>query len=333
MNIKLYFRGAAQVMFQDNALSGVIMLLGIFWGAYETGNHAIGWGALIGLAASSLAGLLIDRHRTDAKHGLYGFNGVLVGCAFPTFFSCCNWQTWAALVVCAAATTWLRTVLNNILRQWGINSLTMPFVLLTWIFLLAARQFDAFDHNSIADPTLSAHAATPFIPTAINIYVGWIKGISQVFLIDSVGTGIFFIVALAANSGWAALWAAVGSALGMAIAALLGADGTQIASGMYGYSATLTAIALGCTFYRPALLSALWALLGIIVTVIFQAASYSLMLPYGIATLTAPFCLTTWIFLLPRYILTSSRNTDATGASARRPDHTRWHKTRPDANN
>lgn len=314
--IKLYFRGAAQVMFQGNTLSGILIILGIFWGAYDCNNEAIAWGALIGLLASTLAGTIVDRNRTDARNGLYGFNGVLVGCAFPTFLDCCTWQMWAALALCAALTTWLRTGLNNILRQWGINSLTMPFVLLTWIFLLTSRQFEAFAYNNISDPSLTAHVITPFCPTAFNLFVGWLRGISQVFLLNSVGTGIFFIVALAVSNTWAALWAAVGSFLGMMIAMLMGADSAQIVNGMYGYSAVLTAIALGCTFYKPGILSALWCLIGIIATIFVQAAMYSLMLPYGIATLTAPFCLTTWLFLLPRYVLNATV----------RPNHTRWHK-------
>lgn len=314
--IKVYFRGAAQVMFQGNALSGFIMMLGIFWGAYESGNIAVGIGAVVGLLASTLAGTIVDRNRTDAKNGLYGFNGVLVGCAFATFIDCCSWQMWVALALCAALTTWLRTGLNNILRQWGINSLTMPFVLMTWIFLLTARQFGIFGYNTLSDPTLTAHTALPLYPTSLNLYVGWLRGISQVFLLDSVGTGIFFIVALAVNSTWAAMWAAVGSFVAMIVAGVFGADGTQIVNGLYGYSAVLTAIALGCTFYKPGILSALWCLLGIVTTVFVQAAMYSLMLPYGIATLTAPFCLTTWIFLLPRYVLNATV----------RPNHTRWHK-------
>jgi urea transporter len=36
-----------------------------------------------------------------------------------------------------------------------------------------------------------------------------------------------------------------------------------------------------------------------VVTVFVQAAMNAWMLPYSIATLTAPFCITTWLFLLP----------------------------------
>ena len=52
------------------------------------------------------------------------------------------------------------------------------------------------------------------------------------------------------------------------------------------------------------------------VTVFVQAGMDALMLPYGIATLTGPFCITTWLFLLPLYKM----DKDA------QPDHSGWVK-------
>ena len=51
-------RGAGQVMFQGNALTGFFFLLGIFWGAYESDTPAVAWGAVVGLLSSTLAGVM-----------------------------------------------------------------------------------------------------------------------------------------------------------------------------------------------------------------------------------------------------------------------------------
>jgi urea transporter len=85
--------------------------------------------------------------------------------------------------------------------------------------------------------------------------------------------------------------------------------------GLYGYSAVLTAIALGCTFYRPGLRSALWTVLGILVTVVLQGALDVWLAPWGLPALTAPFCLATWLFLWPLY------RWDQTEA-----DHSHWQR-------
>jgi urea transporter len=316
MNLKLYLRGAAQVMFQNNAISGLLIMIGIFWGGYECGHPIIGWAALTGLIVATSVGIVVDRNASEATAGLYGFNGVLVGCAFGTFFNCDNWQMGVALVLCSAATVWLRNGMNKVFKLWGINSLTMPFVLLTWIALLATRQFEALSNTSISTPHLLPHTSLPLDINPFTLFIAWIKGISQVFLSSSMSAGIFFIMALACNSIAAAFWAMAGSAIALFTAIALGADGGDIINGMYGYSPVLTAIALGCTFYKPGIISALWCVLGVVTTVFVQAAMYSLMLPYGIATLTAPFCITTWIFLLPHYVLNAKH----------RPDHSIWHK-------
>nr|MDE5638385.1 urea transporter [Odoribacter sp.] len=43
----------------------------------------------------------------------------------------------------------------------------------------------------------------------------------------------------------------------------------------------------------------LWSLVGIVATVFIQAAMDTFFTPFGIPTLTGPFCVATWLFLLP----------------------------------
>ncbi|MDE6795643.1 MAG: urea transporter, partial [Muribaculaceae bacterium] len=124
---------------------------------------------------------------------------------------------------------------------------------------------------------------------------------SQVFLIKSWVTGVFFLAGLAVSSWRAALWAAIGSAIALAIALLWKAPGVDVANGLYGFSAVLTAIALGATFCNFSWRAALWTVFGTIATVFIQAAMNAFFAPMGLPTLTGPFCLGTWIFLLPAY--------------------------------
>lgn len=167
---------------------------------------------------------------------------------------------------------------------------------------------------------MSAPELTSSISTTLDLSFGslviyWLKGIAQVFLINSWVTGIFFLVALFVSSRWAALWAAIGSALSLAVVLLYQGAGSDIANGLYGFSPVLTGIALGCTFYKPNWRSAIWTLTGIIVTVFIQAGMNAMMLPFGMPTFTAPFCLATWLFLLPLYKFDDKQ-----------PDHSHWYK-------
>lgn len=310
--IKINLRGAAQVMFQPNAWTGLLFLVGIFWGAYTTGYALMAWGAMLGLLISTITGFILDLQSTDGYQGLWGFNGILVGCAFPAFMDN-TIEMWLSLALCAAFTTWLRTGLNNVMRAWKVNSFTFPFVLSTWLFILAShsmQSMSAIHHSHI----VSHHTHhTTSLGSLWEILEAWLNGISQVFLIESWVTGALFLIGLAICSRWAALWAAIGSALSMCISVIMGLPTHHIAEGLYSFSAVLTAIALATVFYRPTWRSAIWAIFGIIVTVFMQSAMNIWLHPYSIATFTAPFCVTTWLFLLPMLKLDDAQ-----------PDHTSW---------
>lgn len=293
-------RGVGQVMFQDNMWTGLLFLCGIFWGAYEEGFPLVAWGALTGVLASTLAGYILRLPDQKGAQGLWGFNGALVGCAFPTFLGE-TWAMWIALVLCAAMTTWVRSGLDNVMGKWGVSSLTFPFVISTYVFLLAARYFSGMPPTNLASPELPLGGSPVIDLQFVDLVKYWLKGISQVFLIDSWVTGIFFLVALAVCSWRASMWAAIASALSLFIALCWHGPGADIAKGLYGFSAVLTGIALGATFCNFSWKSAIWCVLGIITTVFVQAAMNAFFAPMGLPTLTGPFCITTWFFLFPAY--------------------------------
>lgn len=293
-------KGSGQVMFQGNAWTGLLFLIGIFGGAYAEGMPMVAWGALLGLVISTSTGYLLGLPTDEGREGVWGFNGILVGCAFPTFLGNTPLM-WLALMLCAAATTWVRTGFNNVMKPWKVNSLTFPFVFLSWLFLFSARMLDGMSPEYLSAPVLTLHASAVIDLSLSSLVVYWLKGISQVFLINSWVTGLIFLMALFISNRWAALWAAIGSAVALLVAVFYQAPGMDIANGLYGFSPVLTAIALGCTFYKPTLRSALWTLMGVLTTVFIQAGMDALMLPFGMATLTAPFCVATWLFLLPLY--------------------------------
>ncbi len=311
--IRTMLKGAGQVMFQGNTMTGLFFLLGILWGAIAEGRLSIMIGALVGLITSTLTGYLLKQPANDGKEGLWGFNGILVGCAFPTFLGNTP-QMWFALILCAALTTWVRTGFNNVMAPWKTNSFTFPFVFCTWIFLLASRMLQGMPPESLSAPELTQHWDAHVELSLGTILIYWLKGISQVFLINSWVTGILFLIGLYLSNKWAALWASIGSMVSLLTVLYFHGAGNDIVNGLYGFSPVLTAIALGCTFYRPNLRTAIWALLGVLVTVFVQAGMDILMLPFGIPTLTAPFCIATWLFLLPMYAF-----------DEKTPNHSHWH--------
>ncbi len=293
-------RGVGQVMFQDNMWTGIFFLAGIFWGAYEEGFPLVAWGALVGVIISTLTGYILRLPDQHGANGLWGFNGVLVGCAFPTFLANTVWM-WIAMVICSALTTVARSGMDNILGRWKMSSFTFPFVFCTWVFLLSARLFQGFPAVNMGTPEF-AHGDTGTLILGFgHIIEYWLRGLAQVFLINSWVTGIFFLLGLLASNWRAAMWGAIGSAISLLVAIVWQGPGEDIANGLYGFSGVLTAIALGATYCNNSWRAGLWAIFGTIATVFIQAAMNAFFAPMGLPTLTGPFCVATWIFLLPAY--------------------------------
>ncbi len=310
--VDIMLRGASQVMFQNSAWCGVLFLVGIAVGSLKMGVPAAGWGALVGLAVATLTGLVLHGSPDEGRQGLWGFNGVLVGVALPMFLGNTP-AMWFLLVLFAAMTTWMRRGFNRVTAAWNINSLTFPFVFLTWLVVLSSRALAAVPDGAAAD-ALTVHAASFATVPLVRMPEYLLRGISQVFLIEDWVTGALFVAGLALSNVRAALWALLGSALSLVMAIACGAPQSAVESGLYSFSPVLTAIALATAFYRPSWRSALWALVGIVVTVMVQAAMHVMLLPFGLSVLTAPFCLTTWLFLLPHLPLDENPT----------PDHSSW---------
>lgn len=293
-------RGAGQVMFQDNAWTGILFFAGILWGSIASHNISVFIGAFVGLLVSTLTGYLIGLKDERGSQGLWGFNGILVGVAFPTFLGNTVWM-WLALILCAAMTTWVRNALDTFFKTFGVTSYTFPFVVCTWLFLLAARQLNGIPHPGLPEAELPYGIHDTVNLVSWDIFVYWLKGISQVFLINNWVTGLFFLAALAVSSRRAAGWAALSSAVALLVAIFTKAPGMPVENGLYGFSAVLTGIAIGATFTVPSLKTTVWAIIGVIATVYVQAGMNTLVVPFGIPTLTGPFCVATWFMMMPHY--------------------------------
>ena len=81
------FRGVGQVMFQSNALSGVLMLIGI-----GCNSMIMCFFGLLGTIISTLTAIALKYDRENIENGLYGFNGTLVAIAVPCFMPINIWS-------------------------------------------------------------------------------------------------------------------------------------------------------------------------------------------------------------------------------------------------
>jgi urea transporter len=319
--IDTLLRGAGQVMFQNNPVTGLLFLVGIFFNAITTDALPLGWGALIGLASSTLAAVVLGADRDLVRNGLFGFNGILLGIGLAVFLQF-DGVLIVYIVIGSVVSTVVMMALSNFLGQWDMPALTAPFVLSALLFLAAAYLSNNLHFGPLVQPGLPAPAAS--VPTGfqpqltspggaasvdvVNVLQGFFRGVGQVMFQDNLITGIIFLVAILVNSRISAVFAALGSAIGLLTSlVLLGGSGFFNYHGLYGFNSVLTGIAIGGVFFVLTWKSALYALVGMLITAIVTASLTAALAPIGMPALTAPFVVTTWLFLLPKALFSILR--------------------------
>jgi urea transporter len=301
-------RGCGQVMFQNNPVTGLLFLIGIF-----INSPLLGLAGLIGLIVSTVTAMLLRVERTLVRAGLFGYNGILTGIGLAFFL---QWNAFLVvyIIIGAVISTVVMMALANFFSTWDMPALTAPFVLTTWLLLFAALLFantrpTVAIHPALLNPLVPVQTALRPLPisligsgaTLVNLLQAFFRGIGEVFFQDNLWTGIIFLIAILVNSRISALFAALGSLVGMLSAWLLfGGDGFWVYHGLYGFNAVLSAIAVGGIFYVFNWQSAIYALVCALFSTAVMAGISAFLSHIGMPALTGPFVLSALLFLLPK---------------------------------
>lgn len=290
--IKFAFKGVSQVLLIDNAISGFLIILGITI-----------YSPILGLIAffSSLIGTLTAYYlvskKEDLHNGLHGFNPTLSGTA--TMFLLEGPYTWLIALIAALVSSIVFFALNWYIKKKRLPVLTMPFILVIWLIQLAGNYLNILHLN----PEFIAESRTIYsfhqqdLP---NFELVLIKGISEVFLIDSLWTGFLILMALF-GAGWRyGVYAVIGTFVSLLTAYLLGINTELIELGLFNFNAILAIISVGLTFDSEERKFPFFGIVAAMTSVVITVMANMLFSPLGLSSLTLPFILTTWILLSVR---------------------------------
>ncbi|MNQ39429.1 Urea transporter [compost metagenome] len=273
--------GFSQIFLQAHPGCGLLVLLAIAIGAPQLLGAA-----LLGGLSSTLTAQRRGYAKADIALGLYGYNGILLGMLISLQFA---WSALLPLLIILAAglsslvlAPWMRRMRE---RRW-LPAFTFPFVALSWLLLWLAPSLQLELHN---DPATAAYSLDWF--TGL---LALLRGLGQVIFLDKPLAGLCLWLGLLLADRRAACWALLGSAAGLSLALQQGWDQHSALAGLYGYNATLAAIALSQVHRQP------WApLLGIGLALLLQQGFTAL----GLAPLTMPFILACWLIQASRRAL------------------------------
>ncbi|XP_027724807.1 urea transporter 2 isoform X1 [Vombatus ursinus] len=288
-------RGTSQVMFVNNPLSGLIIILGLFvqnpWWAIS---------GCLGTIISTLTALILSQDKSSIAAGLHGYNGVLVGLLMAVFSDKGDYYWWLLLpvIVMSMCCPILSSALSTIFSKWDLPVFTLPFNITVSLYMAATGHYNLFFPTTLVQPITSVPNITwseiqvPLLLRAIPV------GIGQVYGCDNPWTGGIFLVALFISSPLICLHAAIGSTMGMLAALTLATPFNSIYFGLWGFNSTLACIAIGGMFYAITWQTHLLAITCALFAAYLGGALTNMLSVFGLPPCTWPFCLSGLTFLL-----------------------------------
>ncbi|SUK05872.1 urea transporter family protein [Staphylococcus agnetis] len=130
-----FFNSMSQIFLVENVVSGILIIIAFF--------VASRWAGFFVIIANVLSMLFVYVLGTDAmafNHGLFGYNLILTVIAVAvTFRNLTRYHRYLMLVLVIVLTPMIYGATATLLEPFGIPILTLPFIIVTWILLLAGQ--------------------------------------------------------------------------------------------------------------------------------------------------------------------------------------------------
>ncbi|XP_035246266.1 urea transporter 2-like isoform X3 [Anguilla anguilla] len=288
-------RGAAQVMFVNNPLSGLIIFGGLI-----LQNRWWALNGFVGTLFATISALLLHQSREAIAAGLYGYNGILVGLLMAVFSDKGDWYWWLLLpnIFLSMTCPIVSSALASINSKWDLPVFTLPFNILVCLHMVATGHYNHHFPQVLIQPRTSLPNITWSEIDVAKLFRAVPVGVGQVYGCDNALTGGIFIVSLFISSPITCLHATIGSTVGMVTGLALAAPFEDIYFGLWGYNCVLACIAIGGMFYALTWQTHLLAIFCAFFCAYLGSAVANVMATFGLPACTWPFCLSALTFLL-----------------------------------
>jgi urea transporter len=247
-----------------------------------------------GLIAVFLAnGFAFSLHFSKAamKKGMFGYNGLLIGLAFPALFKI-NVPLLVIFVMAVFATTLVTAALHAALGYYfNLPVLTLPFLIVMYLVLAAFPSIQGIAWNT---PWTAFSGFTFSMPELVEVYF---KSLGAIFFSPNVISGFIIFIALLFFSRIATLLSLVGYIIGVGLMYGVFNFPSEHLYLSIGFNFILTAIAMGGIWFVPHVTSFLFAGGAVLLCAVILAGTSNLFYFFGLPVLILPFNLTILILL------------------------------------
>lgn len=300
--LKAFLHSFSQVVLVENVISGILIVAAIFIFSWEVSNWNIGLAAVVAAIVGNITAKVLGHDEGAICSGLFGFNPVLVGIGAATFFT--GIDVYIIAVLGSILVIPLITVINKICSRFGLPGLTMPFIAMTWFFILISFQTGLLTAVGREGTLVEVGAVSGAVVLNVNEVI-WIdaltKGIGEIYLLDSVVASLVILVAFAIDRWHLAIKIAGAIVVSLIMGLIFDVDMWTLNMGLYTYNAILVLMGMEtfsknkdegsfCRSNRYWLL----VLLGLVFVCLVDYAMPTILMPMALPTLTFSFVLVTW---------------------------------------
>jgi urea transporter len=289
-------KAPGQVVFQDNVVSGSVVLIGIAIASWVAALDFV-LGAAIATAAAMA--LRADTHATEL--GLFGFSGGYVGLLVGVFADQGVFpgpvEIVFFIVLGAVLAVPLTAGLSSLFGRVGLSPTALPILLLVW-FILAAVVYTDLSKLPVAPGLFPVDQASGNAYELATYVEGIGNGFAQIFAQVDPLAGYVIVLAILLNSPIAGAMGLAGAALGIGVPMLLGFDEAMVRTGTMAFNPALTAIGLGGFFIVLSARTTVYALLGGVLSIWLFVALSAVLGQIGLPALTIGMVVTIWLLVL-----------------------------------
>ncbi|XP_014608899.1 PREDICTED: urea transporter 2-like [Polistes canadensis] len=313
-------RGYGQVVFANNPLSGLLIVIAL--GA--TAPKILAFSTATGFLGLLLSMLMKDSQQV-IENGLTVFNPLLVGALsaglVPNLYGEFDAFSYLLILIGTITSVYLTRSLGNN----EIPSITWPFNLVELVLLFILTMQDnlvdslniqammlllatctlysrCFEDNATSDGRTDDASFITANVTDVNvdwgmIFRGMVVSSSQVFGVDNIAAGATIYLAVLVYSPTTAGFSFAGVFIGTLTGLEFRVPHNEVFSGLWGFNSFLTGAALGGNLFVLNVQTAVATLVAIVYTVILQYVLRILLGKIGLPILTLPFAISTSLFV------------------------------------
>lgn len=291
----------AQVFFSDNKGFGIALLLVTFIDVF------VGLSGLLAVSSALITAKILGFEESLIRKGFYGFNALLVGVGLGIYFEP-SAILFFLIFLSGILSVLLSVTLEGVLGKYGLPFLSLPFILIFWMFRLAARQFadlglserGVYVLNELytlgGKPLIEFYEWVQYlgIPDSIRSYF---LSLGAIFFQQTLLAGIVAALGLLIYSRIAFTLSLLGFYIAYLFYSVLGIPFSEVSFSYIGFNYILTAIALGGFFIIPSRNSYLQLLLVIPLAVLMTVSLQQILDSFFLPVHSFPFNLVTLITL------------------------------------